>query len=229
MKYLISLLLGMMIGAALFVLAFYYNPFVGNPSVSPLAVSEMDLVDLSYSLVASDSIVFTNDGESNVKPYPAKVLELWEPAVKKTRVLVTVLNDSRGDPAGIGVKFSSDSEDTQLIKSEVLVDSVWHIYLRDRGTFFVDQTENFWAYLRDIAIPARLNSADNWRGSWYKIMTAGPNALGTARVSGSTGELADTEMEAVESISARAYSAVTGPIAMTGNLTIALVHPKENM
>jgi len=205
-----------------FVLLLYYNPFAGNPSVSPLAVSELDLADFSYSLVARDSIAFTNDGESSTQPHPAKVLQLWEPAVKKTRALVTVLNDSRGQPAGLGVKFSSDSETTRLIKAEVLVDSVWHIYSPEHGTFFVDQTENFWPYLHDIVVPARMSGGDSWRGSWYRITSVGPGALGIARVTGGSGDFADTEAEAVESITASAYSAITGPAAMTGNLTIAL-------
>ncbi len=227
MKYAISLVVGMVIGVALFVLGLYYNPFVGNPSVSPLAMSDLDLVDLSYSLVASDSIVFTNDGESHVEPHPAKVLQLWEPTIKQTRGFVTVLNDSRGMPAGLGVKFSSDSEETALVDGEVLVNSVWHIYLPEYGTFFVDQTENFWPYLHDIVIPARLSSGDNWRGSWYGIMSAGPGALGTARVTANTGPYSGADAEAVESITARAYSANTGPVGMSGSLTIALPHHQE--
>ena len=222
MKYVITLLVGMVTGAVAFVLLLYYNPFVGNQSVSPLAVSELDLVDFSYSLLASDSIVFTNDGESHMQPHPAKVLQLWEPTVKMTRALVTIFNDSRGQPAGLGVKFSSDSEKTRLINAEVVVDSVWHIYSPEHGTFFVDQTENFWPYLHDIVVPARLSGGDSWRGSWYGITSTGPGALGIARVTGGAGDFADTEGEAVESIAARAYSAITGPVAMTGKLTIAL-------
>ncbi len=49
MKYLISLLGGMLTGVGLFVLGLYFNPFVGNLRVSPLVVSDLDLVDLSYS------------------------------------------------------------------------------------------------------------------------------------------------------------------------------------
>jgi hypothetical protein len=225
MKYIVSLSGGMVIGIALFLLGLYYNPFVGNRGVSPLAVSDLDLVDLSYSLVPSESIVFTNDGESNVKTHPPRVLELWEPTLSKTRGLVTILANSRGEPAGIGVKFSSDSEETALIHGEALVNSVWHIYLPDRGTIFVDQTENYWPYVHDIVIPARLNSGDNWRGTWHGIMSTGPGALGTARVTGNTGVLSRIEAEAVESITARAYSANSGPVGMNGNLTIAL--PRE--
>ncbi len=227
MKYAISLVIGMILGVMLFVLGLYFNPFVGNPSVSPLAVSDLDLVDLSYSLVASDSIVFTNDGESHIKPHPAKVIQLWEPTVSRTRGFVTVLTDSRGEPAGLGVKFSSDSEDTTLIEGVVLVNSVWHIYLPEHGTFLVDQTENFWPYLHDIVIPARLSSGDNWRGSWHGIMSVGPGALGTARVTANTGPYTATEAEAVESITARAYSANTGPVGMSGSLTIALPRHEE--
>lgn len=227
MKYLISLLIGMVIGVALFVLGLYYNPFVGNPSMSPLAISDLELVDLSYSLVPSEAVLLTNDGESHVRPHPAKVLQLWEPTIKKTRGLVTTLNDSRGETVGIGIKFSSDSERSAILDAKLLVDSVWHIYLPERGTLFVDQTENFWSYLHDIVIPARLSSGDNWRGSWYGVMSTGPGALGTARVTGGTGTLRDTEAEAVESITARAYSAITGPVGMTGNLTIALPHREK--
>lgn len=227
MKYVISLIVGMVVGVALFVLGLYYNPFVGNPSVSPLAISDLELVELSYSLVPRESIVFTNDGESDVAPHPTKVLELWEPTVKKTRGFVTTLTDSRGEPVGLGVKFSSDSEQSALLDAEVLVNSVWHIYLPERGTLFVDQTENYWSYLHDIVIPSKMSSGDNWRGSWYGIMSSGPGALGTARVTGSTGDMMDVESEAVESVTARAYSATSGPVGMTGNLSIALPRKEE--
>jgi hypothetical protein len=224
MKYAISLVIGMIVGLTLFVLGLYFNPFVGNPSVSPLAVSDLDLVDLSYSLVASDSIVFTNDGESHIKPHPAKVLQLWEPTVNRTRGFVTVLTDSRGQPAGLGIKVSSDSEATAIIDGEVMVNSAWHIYLPEHGTFLVDQTENYWPYVRDIVIPARVSSGDNWRGSWHGIISAGPGALGTARVTAGNGPYVGAEAEAVESITARAYSSLTGPVGMSGNLTLALPH-----
>jgi hypothetical protein len=202
----------------------YYNPFVGNPSVSPLAISDLELVNLSYSLVPNESIIFTNNGEANVPPHPDKVLQLWEPTISETRGFVTILSNIRGEPVGIGVKFSSDSEASSLLDAKILVDSVWHIYTPERGSLFVNQTENFWSYLHDIVVPARLSSGDNWRGTWNGIMSIGPGALGTARVTAGSGNLLDGE--AVESVAARAYSALTGPVGMSGNLTIAF--PVEN-
>lgn len=222
MKYLVSLLLGLIFGAGLFVAGFYFNPFVGQSVLSPLAVSDAEMSSLSYSAVVTDSIMFTNDGESISQPHPYKIAELWEPAVKDSQVLVTSLTDSRGMPAGIGIKMSSPSEKSSLFHSKILVNSVWHLYVPGRGTLGIDQTEGYWAYLRDIVIPAWRSSSDSWRGSWSRNMTVGPGALGTARVTGLGGEFDGLQSEAVESLNARAYSILQGPISMSGMLYIAV-------
>ncbi|MEE8426516.1 MAG: hypothetical protein V3S15_04460, partial [Woeseiaceae bacterium] len=77
-------------------------------------------------------------------------------------------------------------------------------------------------YVRDVVAPAYWSSADNWKGIWNGNMTAGPGALGIARVVGGSGDFSGLEMEAVEALSARVYSVKTGPLAMEGRLTIAL-------
>ena len=221
MKYAISWLAGAILGSLLFLVALYYNPLANRLTVSPLAVAKQPLVDLAYSTVPADSIAYTNNGESRVKPHPEKIAELWEPTIRKTTVLLTLLTDSRGQPRGLGVKFASESERTRLLRGEALVDSAWHVYLPESGSLFINQTENLWSYARNIVLPARWSSADSWRGTWYGITTAGPNALGTARVAGSSGRFAGLDTEAVEAINARAYSAMQGPVSATGNLTIA--------
>jgi hypothetical protein len=116
--------------------------------------------------------------------------------------------------------MSSDSEQTSLINANAEVNSVWHVYLPGQGTFLIDQSENYWSYIHDIVIPARWSSGDNWKGSFHKIMTSGPGALGIARVTGGSGEFAGQSTEAVESLTASAYSALEGPVSMDGNLTI---------
>lgn len=222
MKYVIGFLAGTIVGAVLCLFVLYQNPFADVPAVSPLAVSDQQLLDFTYSAVPSESIAFTNDGESSISPHPAKIAELWEPAIRRTDVLVTLVSGHAGSPVGLGIKFSSDSEGSRLLTSQALVDSAWHVYLPGRGTFFVDQTENRWNYLRNIVIPAHWNSADSWRGTWFGITTVGPGALGTARVTGGSGAFAKMSAEAVESWNAKAYSAVHGPVAMSGSLTIAV-------
>lgn len=222
MKYLISTLVGFVLGIILFILGFYFNPFVEQLTVSPLAVSTDEQLDLGYTAVASESILYTDHGESNIKPHPERVAELWEPAIMDTRVAVNVLEDGRGQVAGVGIKFSTDSEQSALISSEILVNSAWQVYVPGRGTLFVNQVENHWSYLREVVIPARWSSGDNWRGSFFRIMTKGPTALGTAIVTGGTGNFSGKSGEAVETLTARAYVTDGGLVAAEGGLTIAL-------
>lgn len=222
MKYVLSLLFGIVTGAVLFCLLLYFNPFAGAHAISPLAVTDSRLLNLAFSSVPDETLILTNDGESVPLPYPVKVLQLWEPTIANTSIMVVMLADSRGEPAGVGIKIWSKSERTDILNAELIVDSVWHINLPRKGTFLVDQQENYWSYIRDVVIPAHRSSGDSWRGIWNGVMTVGPNALGTARVTGGSGDFAGIVTEAIESRLASAFSVAKGPVAMRGSLTIML-------
>ena len=226
-KYLVALIFGMAVGAAIFLGLLYFNPLMTQQRLSPITVTDNDVVKLGYSAAAQDMLIYTNDGESRVDPHPAKVLQLWEAPIRKTRAIATVLTDSRGQAAGIGIKFSSDSESTNILNGQAIVDSVWHIYMPERGSLFVAQSENLWSYLREIVIPAYWSSADSWRGIWRGDVTAGPGALGTASVVGGSGEFAGLRSEGVEALSAKAYSVELGPVAVDGELSIEI--PREEL
>lgn len=221
-KYLISLLVGIMIGVVLLFLALYYNPLTAQVELSPLSVTDNELISLNYSAVAKDALLYTNDGESRVAPHPPKVLQLWESPIRFTAAMATLLTDSRGQLAGIGIKISSASERTNILEGQTLVDSVWHIYLPERGSLFVEQTENYWDYIREIVLPAHWSSGDNWRGTWRGNISSGPGALGTARAVGGSGALSGLDTEAVEALTARAYSVEQGPVAVQGELWIEI-------
>lgn len=227
MKYLITLVLGVLVGAAIFVAGMIYNPFIIDRGLSPLSVTDSELITLNFSGVPSDAIVFTNDGGSRTKPYPEKVLQLWEAPIRLTSSMATVMRDARSRTAGIGVKFSSLSEQTRLLKGEALVDSVWYLYLPGRGSLFMEQSENYWSFLREVVFPAYRSSANNWKGVWLGDLTAGPGALGTATVTGGSGSLQGVKMEGMESLSARAFSVDDGPIAAEGRLLIELPEKKD--
>jgi hypothetical protein len=222
MKYLISLILGMIAGVAAFLALLYYNPLTAQNKLSPLSVTDNELISLNYSAVAMDSLVYTNDGESQVTPHPAKVLQLYERPIRRTDAMATVLRDSRNQIVGLGLKFSSDSESTKVLNGEAIVDSVWHIYLPGRGSLFVEQRENYWGYLRDIVLPAYWSSGDNWRGIWNGNITSGPGALDTSRVFGGSGEFGGMETDGVESLTAKAYSVEHGPVAISGEIAIEI-------
>ncbi|MGI9232743.1 MAG: hypothetical protein ACR2RD_03855 [Woeseiaceae bacterium] len=222
MKILISLVLGIFTGAALFILGMIYNPFIADRGISPLAVTNSDLIALNFSAVPTDSIIFTNDGTSLQKPHPEKVMQLWEAPIRETSAMTTVMRDARSQTAGIGVKFSSLSEQTRLLQGDALVDSVWYIFLPGRGSLFIQQSENHWSFLRDVGWPAYRNGASNWKGNWIGDLTSGPGVLGTAMVTGGSGLFRGLTMEGVESLSAQAFSADLGPISAKGRLLIEM-------
>ena len=231
-KYLLALFGGILVGMILLAATVFYNPMLTSNNLSPLAVTDNEIVHLNYSVAAKDALLYTNDGESQVAPNPTKVQQLWEPTVRRTTATVNMLADSRGRPAGIGIKFSSHSKESSALNGKALVNSVWHIYLPDRGSLFIEQSENYWKYIQDIVVPAYRSSGNNWRGAWLRNITDGPGALSTASVAGGTGQFAGLDTVAVEALSAKAYSVELGPVAMTGELSIELprviVAPIEN-
>ncbi|MEJ2298518.1 MAG: hypothetical protein P8X94_08465 [Woeseiaceae bacterium] len=225
MKYLLALLLGMIVGAIFLALALLYNPFAANRGASPLSVTDADVIALAYSAVPTESILYTNDGESMHAPRPDKVLQLWEAPIRQTSAMVSLLDNARGEPAGIGVKLSSKSESSRPFQGAAIMDSAWYIYLPGRGSLFVAQQENYWPFLRQVAFPAWRSSANTWRGKWFGDMTSGPGALGTAAVRGASGSLRGRDMEAVESLSVLAFSSDQGLVSAEGRLLIAFPEP----
>ncbi len=222
MKYAVALVLGVIVGAVCFAVGVLYNPFVGDRGLSPLSVTDAEVITLGYSVVPAESIMYTNNGESLQAPHPARVQQLWEAPIRLTDTRVSLLHDATGKPVGLGVKLSSRSESTHIFSGKALMDSAWYVYLPDRGSLFIHQTENYWPFLQQIAFPAWRSSGNNWRGSWLGDLTAGPGALGTAAAVGSSGEFAGLAMEAVESLSVRAFSTDTGFLSAEGRLLIEL-------
>ena len=229
MKYLVALVAGIVAGGAVALALLYFNPFMASAALSPLAVSGQQQLSLNYTAVPKHAIAYTNDGESRIAPYPDKILQLWELPIRQTDVLVTRLFDARSQPAGIGIKFTSKSEETRILNGEALADSVWYLYLPREGTMLVAQTENYWRYLRDIVVPAHWSSGNGWKGSWHGTMTSGPGALGTARVHGGSGRFRGIEAEAIETLTANAYSSSDGPVAMNGQLIVELPAAADEM
>ena len=221
MKHLIALVAGAAAGVALSVAVLLFIPS-SQPGLSPLDVSRGAQISLDFSGVAEDAILFTNNGESTIPTHPNRVLELWEPTISESSTLVTTLRNARGERVGLGIKFVSLSEDTRILNGEVLADSIWYVYLPGRGTLLVEQSENYWTFLRDIVLPAHWSSNDSWRGNWRGTITSGPGPLGTARVYGGSGEFRNLKADAIETLTASAYSAIDGPVALEGRLLVEL-------
>ena len=222
MKYVVALILGLIIGAAIFAVGIVYNPFTGDRVLSPLSVTDAQVIVLQFSPVPAESIVYTNNGESVPSPYPEKVSQLWEAPIRKTNAMATIMRDARNQPAGIGLKISSLSESTDLLRGKAIIDSIWYIYTPQHGSMFIQQTENYLPFVQEVAFPAWRSSANSWRGTWIGNTTSGPGALGTAAVSGGSGRVKGLDLDGVETLTVRAFSADTGFVAAEGQLLIEL-------
>ena len=222
MKYVVALVLGLITGAAVFAVGVVYNPFTGDRVLSPLSVTDAQVIVLQFSPVPAESIVYTNNGESVPSPYPEKVSQLWEAPIRKTNAMATIMRDARNQPAGIGLKISSLSESTDLLRGKAIIDSIWYIYTPQHGSMFIQQTENYLPFVQEVAFPAWRSSANSWRGTWIGNTTSGPGALGTAAVSGGSGRVKGLDLDGVETLNVRAFSADTGFVAAEGQLLIEL-------
>ena len=222
MKYVVALGLGLITGAAVFAVGVVYNPFTGDRVLSPLSVTDAQVIVLQFSPVPAESIVYTNNGESVPSPYPEKVSQLWEAPIRKTNAMATIMRDARNQPAGIGLKISSLSESTDLLRGKAIIDSIWYIYTPQHGSMFIQQTENYLPFVQEVAFPAWRSSANSWRGTWIGNTTSGPGALGTAAVSGGSGRVKGLDLDGVETLNVRAFSADTGFVAAEGQLLIEL-------
>ncbi len=177
----------------------------------------------TYAATPDDSLLYTNGGDGKIRPQPELAQQLWEPAIEQTTAFVAVLEDAQGDMAGIGIKFLSLAEDTSLLKARVATNSAWHIYGVGRGSLFVEQTENYWSYLKNVVLPAYRSSGDNWVGNWRGQLTSGPSAH--AKVYGASGIFSGLETVASESMEARAYAVDRGPVAAEGQINISFSQP----
>ena len=228
MKYVVALVLGLIIGAAILAVGVVYNPFTVDRVLSPLSVTEAQVIVLKFSRVPAESLVYTNNGDSVPSPYPEKVMQLWEAPIRKTSAMATVMRDARNQPAGIGIKISSLSESTHLLRGEAIVDSIWYVYAPQHGSMFIQQTENYLPFVREVAFPAWKSAANSWRGTWMGNMTSGPGALGIAAVSGGSGRVKGLDLDGVETLSVRAFSADAGFVAAEGQLLIELPDPSDD-
>lgn len=222
MKYIVSLVLGLLLGVGILAAGLLFNPFIAERGLSPLSVTNAEVITLNFANVPAESIAYTNDGESLQKPHPEKILQLWEAPIRMTSAMATVMRGARNQAAGIGVKFMSKSESTRLLNGEMIVDSVWYVYLPEHGSFFIEQTENYFPFVREVAFPAWRSSANNWRGNWLGDLSNGPGALGTAAVVGGSGRLEGLLMEGVESMTVQAFSSESGLVSAEGRLIIEL-------
>jgi hypothetical protein len=221
MKHVLSLLAGLIVGAALVVLALYYNPLAReNPRV-PLSAAPDASVEVFYR-TAADTVARTGPAEGPLTTVPASLEALWEPALAGTEARLLVLRDVDGRPLGVGVRFAALDSRTRPLTGDLLAASVWNIHLPGRGSLFVDGLDDLWPLARQVLLPAWRADDGTWQGRFAGDLTVGPRPSHVAVMSGGAGVFAGTRGEARESLAVESLSLPEGQLQADGSLLIAI-------
>lgn len=214
MKYVLSLVTGLLAGAAAALALVYFNP---------LTLSQGELATASdrefrYSLGAGDLWLSAHGESLGLPRVPADAPLLFERGIKGSLLTAMPLDDPGGGPSAAASRISVPSANSELLQAGLLVDDFWLISVPGSGSVFVHAVNNQWPLVRDTVVRVDWLKRD-FDGPIRYEPTQGPVAM-RAEVTGLTGEFAGMTGGARESLSLESYS---GSLAsLSGRLLIDL-------
>lgn len=220
MKYLLTALLGFLLGAAAAVAALYYDPFTQGGGPVP---ADGDTL-LTYASPVSSALAFTHGRLSRLPANPPGVADLWEATINKSALAIVVLRGDDGTSAAIGSRLSYPSEDTDFLLNGVLLNDDWLVSVPGRGSLFITAQSNWWPLLKDAVIPVWYLGRP-WRGPAVYEPTVGPGVGNQAIVRGASGEFAGRQGSAAERYQMEDFDARVGPRQVYAQLYWRFVDP----
>ena len=221
MRVLLVFFVGLLVGLSVAAALLYFNPLTDVE-----APSADDAQWLLYDSPLGSNLFLTHRGELPLRSNPDAVPELWESTIDGTVVLLVELRRSDGSLFGLGTRISALSEDTELLRNGVQLDSYWTVSAPGKGSLFVAQQENVWPVLKEVVLPT-VYFTQGWRGTKGYALNAGPLPTGHGLVLGATGEFRDQRGRALERYELRRYSGTEGPVDMSAELGILLPPPAK--
>ena len=217
MKYLITSLLGGIIGAGLAAVALYYNPLT-MPTVTEPPSSNWTL---AYGFPRNDSLVLTHNGELKLPILPTDVPRLWENTINQVAMHVAILKDEQGSPVAIGTRVSMPSSDTDFLLAGAILNDYWLISVPGEGSLFMRTHSNLWPLLKDTVIPVRYLQRQ-WNGPRGYQPTDGPGFGNRGEVYGASGRFAAQTGSVSEAYELERFSLDGGIEALSGKLRVNL-------
>ena len=200
MKYVLSLLFGLVAGAAAAMALLYFNPLTQRQG-EPAARADRSL---GYSMSAADTWLATHDRQIDLPVIPVDVPLLWENGIKGTLLGAMPLRDAGGQVVAYGSRITAPSGASELLRAGVLVDDFWLLSFPGEGSIFVHAVNNEWPLLRDTLVDVDLLGR-RFTGPAHYGPTVGPAAAG-ARVQGLSGSFAGTVGNARERVALETYA-----------------------
>lgn len=206
MKYLLTILLGFVLGTAAAVAALYYNPLTQRSGPPP---ADGDTL-LNYGSPVSGELAFTHGHLSRLPANPPGVTDLWEATINKSALGVIVLRGDDGVPAAIASRVSYPSEDTDFLLDGAVVNDDWLVSVPGQGSLFITAQNNWWPLLEEAVIPVWYLGRP-WKGPALYEPTVGPGVGGQAVVRGASGVFAGRRGSAAERYQMEDFDTRVGP------------------
>jgi len=210
MKYVLSLLFGLILGAMTAIAVIVFNPLTLSQS-KPLANA-----DMAFDYSMGTAWVSTHSNRLNVPVVPKGSPLLFQNGIRGSLLTSMPLTGEPGSASAAGTRITVPSSETEFLRSGLVVDDYWLISVPGAGTMFMHSVSNQWPLVRDTVVWVDLLRR-RWSGSGQYEPTRGPAAAG-AEVVGMTGTLKELRGVAHEHLSLDAYAGNLA--ALNGRLTI---------
>jgi hypothetical protein len=198
MKYVVSLIFGLSLGAVTALAGIYFNPLTRGQS----GVGDGFAWRLDYELAPSQSWLFTHDDRLDLPVVPADAPLLFEQGIRSTLLAAMPLRDGEGLTNAAATRISVPSAETEFLRSGLVVEDHWLISVPGRGTLYVHSLNNQWPLLRDTVVRVDWLRRQFSAGSYDP--TRGPAAEG-AEVVGLTGSFGGARGHAHERLTLASY------------------------
>lgn len=205
MRYFWTMLAGFLVGATLALTGLYFNPLTETIGPGPAS----DDSRFTYASPVTSELVFAHGNRSRVPSYPAGVANLWEEPINKSALSVVLLRGDDGS-AAIASRISYPSEETDLLRSGVLLTDDWTVSFPGQGSLLINSQSNWWPFLKEMLIPVWYFGRE-WPGPTEYAPTVGPANGVWAFVHGATGRFAGLSGTAAERYSVQAFDELVGP------------------
>jgi len=214
MKYVLSLVGGLLLGAGLAMVAIFFNPLTEGGS----EWSAGREWTFSYTLSPSDVWLLSHARQVDIPVVPSDVPLLFEDGIRGVVVTSMPLTMPTVADAALATRISVPSQESELLSSGLLVEDFWLISVPGRGSVFVDAINNQWPLFRDtVVLVDWLKQSFDHFGEYDP--TRGPTANGAA-VFGLTGDYRNVRGSGRERLVLDSYQGSFGGIA--GQLAIDL-------
>lgn len=205
MKYFWTLFAGFVVGVMLALTGLYFNPLTQTPG--PLPAS--DDRTFTYASPVTSELVFAHGNRSRLPSYPSGIPGLWEGTINNSALSVMLLRGEDGTTA-IASRISYPSEETDLLRSGVLLTDDWIVSFAGEGSLFINAQSNWWPFLKEMLIPVWYLGRP-WPGPSEYAPTVGPANGSWAFVDGATGRFAGLQGTAAERYSVQEFDELVGP------------------